>query len=300
MRLKDEKLNLIDDSDTDVNDLNERIKNVQDSIDNSEKLRFQVGDRVKCRCADGGWKEGTIYCLNWRGDDESKYFRTAAYQIRLNNPACRCKGVCSCGIGPGGIFVYSIWDVEENVTKADEHHISEKIAGPKAMRKHQIKSGVIEIAVVKSKVLQLLSSVSAARGGKWLKDYPFEFLMMSHSRLISPRMRFFNGYDDDVYSVIDDDSMARSLAAFIGTEGISTLEAKAAGGCADSMLKLGDAYMFALHMKQNQKDSRKACNYYYQAAELDQPEACVAQAMMCYGRLFTHLAPHVRTILFYF
>ena len=169
------------------------------------------------------------------------------------------------------------------------------------MRKHELKAGMIEISVVKSKMLQLLSSVSAARGGKWLKDYPFAHLMMSHARLIEPRLRFFTLDDDDdptSNSVIDNDSAARVLAAFIGTEGISTLEAKAAGGCADSMLKLGGAYRFGLHMPLDQKDPKKAFEYYYQAGELDHPEACVALAMMFYARLFTHLALHVRTILF--
>ena len=306
VRLKDEKLKVNDsESGSDMSDLDEQIKAVQDGIDNLEKLRFQVGDRVKCRC-DGGWKEGTIYRLNWRGDDELIYFRTAAYQIRLNNDACRCKGVCSCGIGPSGIFVYSTFDVEENVTKADEHHVSKKIAGPKSSRKHQLKTGRIEFAVAKPKMLQLLRSVTAAKGGEWLTEYPFEHLIMSHSRVIAPRQRFFNelevvGDDDDddtaaYYHMIDNDSAARTLAAFIGTEGIATLEAKAARGCADSMLKLGDAYMFALHMPQDQRNAMKACDYYNKAAELDQPEACVAVAMMADARLFTHLSPHVRTV----
>lgn len=296
MRLKSEKLNF-DDSDTaDGYDLEGMIKTVHDSINNSKKRRFQVGDRVKCRC-DGVWKEGTVYRLNWRGDDDSKYFRTAAYQIRLNNAACRCKWVCSCGaLGLSGSFVYCTFDVEENVTKADECRVSSKIAGPKSTRKQQIKTGMIEIAVVKSKVLQLLSSVSAASGSKWLKNYPFEHLMLTYTRLITPRRRTFNLNDPDseatAYSMIDNDSAAQVLAEFIGTEGISTLEAKAAEGCADSTLKLGDVHMFALHMKQNQKDHMKACDYYYQAGDLNQPEACVALAMMGYAQLFTHLAPH--------
>ena len=94
VRLKDLKLKVKDSNtgeDNSTFNVDKMIKNVQDNIDNAEKLRFQVGDRVKCRC-DGGWKEGTVYCLNWRGDGthEAKYFRTAAYQIRLNNAACRC------------------------------------------------------------------------------------------------------------------------------------------------------------------------------------------------------------------
>ena len=124
LRLKSQQLNF-NDSDINEYELDERIKAVQDGINNAEKLRFQVGDRVKCRC-EGGWKEGTIFRLHWRGDDESKYFRTAAYQIRLNNDACRCKGLCSCGVGPGGTFVYSTFDVEENVKKADEQNVSDR------------------------------------------------------------------------------------------------------------------------------------------------------------------------------
>ncbi len=97
-------------------------------------------------------------------------------------------------------------------------------------------------------------------------------------------------------SMVDNDSVTRSLAAFIGTEGIPTLEeAKAAEGCADSMLKLGDAFMFGLHMPQSQRDPKKACDYYYKAAYLNQPEACIAVAMMYYAKLFPHLPLHVRS-----
>ena len=62
VRLKDEKLKVNDsESGSDMSDLDEQIKAVQDGIDNLEKLRFQVGDRVKCAAVmEAGRKEPYI------------------------------------------------------------------------------------------------------------------------------------------------------------------------------------------------------------------------------------------------
>ena len=77
--------------------------------------------------------------------------------------------------------------------------------------------------------------------------------------------------------------IALLICSNIPRENVVTLKRRADNGDADALLALGDCFMFGL--KRQTRDPMLASNYYRDAADLNQPEAVIVIAHMCYLKI---------------
>ena len=176
------------------------------------------------------------------------------------------------------------------------------------MKHNRSSTSCLEIAVLRRKTVELINE-------PWIEDedYPFESrtpstllalsimssssscvfrtgLIMAHGKFIQPRCLISSSDDLDK---ISDDTVAKMLANFIGSDSLAVLQAKADRGDPAAMLTLADHFSVGIRLKYDKtthsfegRDVEKLNTLYIWAAELEYPEACVAAAIRRYQFLF--------------
>ena len=219
-------------------DIEEMLSRAKYNMEMLPKLRFQVGERVLCRCSET-YSPGMVI-KHWYREDHFPIFFTATYQVRLDS---------------GGV-IYAPSDDDQYV----------KFLQPKAKTVHMRKSrniqaGIFDIAELKKETRKYFTGKKHILS--WFDTCSFEFLLRNYMRLVSPR-KMSTDDDDNDNGVVQ----AKELADFIGLESIDQLKMRANGNDPEALLRLGDHYMFGMKMTEEERDWNKACDYYHQASVL--------------------------------